>query len=313
MPDSLKNSTDPRPVSAKPSQKGGGRNGIFIRLRLVFAGLLLCFSVSALALDSPQLEDEPPRNRALLEQAWSAESGKGYLQDVHLALMLYCHVGLNGSSEGYYRIGRVYADGPFELRDEGKARGYFALAAQLGHERSAMLLDDILAVAPVLDDCNGFESNMSGHRFDLARYIAGLPSHKQPIAELIRNEAHQQHIPVSLALAVACAESNLDAHAVSPKNAQGVMQLIPDTQQRFGVTRPFDAQQNIRGGLRYLKWLLAKFNGNISHAVAAYNAGEGTVNRYRGIPPFAETRAYVRRVLFFSGLGDGLTRNTVTK
>jgi hypothetical protein len=283
-------------------------HSIWIWSSLVFAGLLLCFSVRALALDSPQLEDEPPRNRALLEQAWSAESGEGYSQDIYLALMLYCHAGLYGSSEGYYRIGRVYAYGPSELRDEEKARGYFALASQLGHEHAAILLDDTPAVVPVLDDCTGFEGNVSGRRFDLTRYIAGLPSHKQPIAELIRSEAHRQHIPVSLALAVACAESNLDAHAVSPRNAQGVMQLIPDTQQRFGVTHPFDAQQNIRGGVRYLKWLLAKFDGNISHAVAAYNAGEGTVHRYRGIPPFAETRAYVRRVLFFSGLGDGLAR-----
>jgi soluble lytic murein transglycosylase-like protein len=102
-------------------------------------------------------------------------------------------------------------------------------------------------------------------------------------------------------LAIALAESNLNAEAVSPKNAQGVMQLIPDTQARFGVTRPFDAESNIKGGLAYLKWLKARFDGDWSLIAAAYNAGEGAVERHGGIPPYRETEGYVKRVLFFAG------------
>ena len=83
---------------------------------------------------------------------------------------------------------------------------------------------------------------------------------------------------------------------VSPKNAQGLMQLIPETSARFNVKKPFDPVQNIRGGLAYLRWLLAYFRGDVTLVAAAYNAGEGTVERYRGVPPYAETRAYVQRI-----------------
>jgi soluble lytic murein transglycosylase-like protein len=83
---------------------------------------------------------------------------------------------------------------------------------------------------------------------------------------------------------------------VSPKNAQGLMQLIPETAERFNVRKPFDPEQNIRGGMAYLRWLLAYFKGNVALVAAAYNAGEGAVNRYAGVPPYAETKGYVRRI-----------------
>jgi soluble lytic murein transglycosylase-like protein len=74
------------------------------------------------------------------------------------------------------------------------------------------------------------------------------------------------------------------------------MQLMPDTAQRFGVNDVFDAGENIRGGAKYLRWLLTYFEGDLSLTLAAYNAGEGAVTRYGGIPPFPETRAYVQKV-----------------
>ena len=100
----------------------------------------------------------------------------------------------------------------------------------------------------------------------------------------------------SLALAIIRAESNFDPNARSPKNAQGLMQLIPETSARFNVKKPFDPVQNVRGGLAYLRWLLAYFKGNVTLVAAAYNAGEGAVDKYLGIPPYAETRAYVQRI-----------------
>lgn len=114
---------------------------------------------------------------------------------------------------------------------------------------------------------------------------------------LIQQEASAAGVDPLLVAAVAAVESSGNAAARSPKNAQGLMQLIPATAQRFGVTNINDPQQNIRGGAQYLAWLTNRFDGNLEHALAGYNAGEGRVDQYGGIPPFAETQAYVSRVL----------------
>jgi len=101
---------------------------------------------------------------------------------------------------------------------------------------------------------------------------------------------------IGMPLAIIRAESKFNPNARSPKNAQGLMQLIPETSARFNVKKPYDLVQNVRGGLAYLRWLLAYFRGNVALVAAAYNAGEGAVERFGGIPPFAETRAYVQRI-----------------
>jgi soluble lytic murein transglycosylase-like protein len=105
----------------------------------------------------------------------------------------------------------------------------------------------------------------------------------------------------NLVLALMAAESNFNAGVVSNKNAQGLMQLIPDTARRFGVRNSFDASQNIRGGMAYLRWLLAYFEGDVALTLAGYNAGEGAVDRYLGVPPYAETRNYVLKIMLSLG------------
>jgi len=99
-----------------------------------------------------------------------------------------------------------------------------------------------------------------------------------------------------LVRAVVHAESAFNAAAVSPKGAQGLMQLMPATAARFDVEDPFDPQQNINAGVRYLAWLIKRFDGDTRLATAAYNAGEGAVDRHGGVPPYAETTAYVAKV-----------------
>jgi soluble lytic murein transglycosylase-like protein len=109
--------------------------------------------------------------------------------------------------------------------------------------------------------------------------------------------APEYKLAPQLVLAVMATESNFDPLALSPKNAQGLMQLMPDTATRFKVRKIDDPAQNIRGGMAYLRWLLAYFEGDLRLVLAAYNAGEGAVERYRGVPPYAETRNYVQRIL----------------
>lgn len=114
--------------------------------------------------------------------------------------------------------------------------------------------------------------------------------------------------------AIAHVESGYDAKAVSPKGAQGVMQLMPATATQYGVKDPFDAAQSIAAGARHLRDLMKQYGGDLALTAAAYNAGPGTVARYGGIPPYAETRDYVARVLaLHAQYRKALAANTKTK
>ncbi len=116
---------------------------------------------------------------------------------------------------------------------------------------------------------------------------------------LIQKAASQHALEPALVKAVMRAESAFNPFATSHKGASGLMQLMPATAARFGVTDIYDPEQNVHAGARYLKFLLRKFDNQYHLAIAAYNAGEGTVMRYKGIPPYAETKKYVRKVLRF--------------
>lgn len=120
---------------------------------------------------------------------------------------------------------------------------------------------------------------------------------RQAVENLIDRLAPQYALDPALVKQVVAAESAYRADARSPKNAQGLMQLIPATAQRFGVQNPWDAEQNLRGGMAYLRWLLGQFRGDVRLALAGYNAGEGAVARHGGLPPYAETRQYVAGII----------------
>ncbi len=148
-----------------------------------------------------------------------------------------------------------------------------------------------------------------------------LPSYsksRNAFDSIIRQAAQTHGVSEGLIKAVMHTESGFNSNARSPVGAQGLMQLMPATARRFNVSNSFDPQQNIFGGAKYLSWLMKRFNGNTTLALAAYNAGEGNVDKYGGIPPFRETQDYVKRVtsrlnnLYAGGLNLSTNGNVST-
>jgi hypothetical protein len=236
----------------------------------------------------------PEELRSLRELARAHEHGEGVAKDSARAYTLYCEGARAGDPEARYGIGWMLANGRGVLRDDALAAYFFKLAADSGHEPSRRMLRFVGPPTSEPPECM-VEKKVAPVEEDTDDTL--LNENQRRLAALVRRLAPEYGIEPKLALAVAHTESNLDPKAVSIKNAQGLMQLIPETSLRFNVRKPFDPEQNVRGGLAYLRWLMAYFRGNVALVAAAYNAGEGAVNRYLGIPPYAETRGYVRRIL----------------
>ena len=144
-------------------------------------------------------------------------------------------------------------------------------------------------------------------------YLLSLAPDKRWIVPLTTTLSTWYSLDPKLVLSVIAVESNFETGAQSPKAATGLMQLIPGTAERFNVRNAHDATQNLRGGMRYLRWLLSYYRGNVVYALAAYNAGEKRVDRFQGVPPFPETRAYVQRVLrLYGGLRHAFDETLTT-
>lgn len=155
-----------------------------------------------------------------------------------------------------------------------------------------------------------------------AGVIAGQPEEsfseymktgEKTLKDIFEEASAEYNVPFSLLTAVGMQESTFRADAVSKAGAQGIMQLMPKTAAGLGVTDSFDPEQNIRGGAKYLRELLDRYDGNISFALAAYNAGGNNVDKYGGIPPFKETQEYVEKVLGYMNTGVTLPDGTVTR
>lgn len=125
---------------------------------------------------------------------------------------------------------------------------------------------------------------------------------------MIDQEAARHQVDPDLVRAIIRVESNFNPYAVSPAGARGLMQLIPATAQRFGVDNPFDPRANLDGGIRYLKYLLGMYGGNLPLTLAAYNAGENSVSRSQGVPSFQETQNYIRKIGALYPLGNEADR-----
>lgn len=272
-------------------------------LRILIAGLVLSL-VGAVAHAQGQRQawaGEPPAVARLLQEGDRAERSGQFAK----AGARYCTAARFGSAEAQFRLGRLYQSGRGVRRDAAISATLFRVAAQRGHVQARKSLGKVRQPF-VLPDCldGGRSVLRDGIPADLAPVIvAGDPGNvtgaRRPHAQLVARLAPKFGVDPRLALAIARAESDFDPLARSPRNAQGLMQLIPETAERFGVRDAFDPEQNVRGGLAYLKWLLQRYDGDVILTAAAYNAGEGAVEQYGGVPPFDETREYVRRILGF--------------
>lgn len=265
-------------------------------VRFSLAALAMLIGLFAVSRANAFQHDQDPSSlelESLRVEARSYEHGEGVPKDPLRAARLYCDGARYGDAEAQFSLGWMYANGRGVERSDETAAYFFKLAAAVGHQQAQKMLrfvGDSVAPAPecmrVVDDEIGPDAD---------EFLAS-PARKQ-VVELVRKLAPEYGVSPRLVMAVIKAESNFESTAVSPKNAQGLMQLIPETSLRFNVRKPFDPEQNIRGGMSYLRWLLAYFEGDVALVAAAYNAGEGAVNRYRGVPPYAETRGYVKRIL----------------
>ena len=242
-------------------------------------------------LDNAALAALPANEQAaaLRNEARNYEHGSGVPRNPLKAVQLYCEASRLGDVEAQYNLGWMYANGRGVARNDAMAAYFFAMAAKRGDALSQRMLRHVGEPVSKSPECL---LGNDGHDDIVAEALPG----QRKVMEIVLKLAPEYGVSPRLAMAIIRTESNFNPGAVSPKNAQGLMQLIPETAGRFNVKKPFDPEQNIRGGLAYLRWLLAYFKGDVSLVAAAYNAGEGAVNRYAGIPPYAETRGYVKRI-----------------
>ncbi|ARN24051.1 lytic transglycosylase [Piscinibacter gummiphilus] len=234
------------------------------------------------------------------DEASAYENGEGVPRDGARAAELYCKAARMGDAQSQYNLGWMYSNGRGVERSDATAAFFFHAAAEQGWPQAIRMLRTVGGPSSELPECMRPPAAVpvaaAGRVVPPVDLVvpANAPAH---IVEIAKNTAVEMKVQPQLVLAIIEAESNFNTAALSPKNAKGLMQLIPETAARFNVSRPYDPAQNIRGGVSYLRWLLAYFEGDVALVAAAYNAGEGAVNRYRGVPPYAETLAYVAKVL----------------
>jgi soluble lytic murein transglycosylase-like protein len=246
------------------------------------------------------------------QEAKALEHGDGVKRDEVAAAKLYCRAARYGDAEAQYSLGWMLTNARGIQRNDAEAAHMFAAAAEQGLQQAQNMLDS-MGGAPLGDPPPCLRPPETDPPVAVAAApVRGakapspvslwatlpLPQHAPPaIINYVKLLAPEYQLSPALVLAVMATESNFDPLAESPKKAQGLMQLLPDTAARFRVTRLTDPSQNIRAGMAYLRWLLAYFEGDVQLALAGYNAGERAVDRYLGVPPYAETRLYVRKIM----------------
>lgn len=268
--------------------------------RLLLVAALLAAGNAAARIES----DGAAGARELIEQAIRHENAEGVPRDYARAHSLYCEAARLDDADALHRLGWMYANGRGVPRNDAIAHSLFDRAADRGSEVAKRLASMVRAEPgseAVLPDClvtkPEIDTGPTPEIVDPAVFVNApdTPARRRLVRAVIA-EAREFGVDPRLVFAVMRAESGFDPNARSPKNAQGLMQLLPETAERFAVADILDPVQNLRGGVRYLRWLLSYFRGDVVLALAAYNAGERAVDRFDGVPPYGETMAYVARI-----------------
>jgi soluble lytic murein transglycosylase-like protein len=270
----------------------------YLKYLIAATSMSLSFTVAAADNNSPQAGAPASADslKEMVAQAKRYEHAEGVPRDYERAHALYCAAAKSGDADGLYSLGWMYANSRGVARDDGIASRLFKMAADKGYQHAQELMRHMnpnsSAALPACLTAQPARPKVE----EQAALVTEANFPRGPIYDLVAKLAPRYEIDPRLALAVISVESGFNVKAKSPKNAQGLMQLMPGTAQRFRVKNTYDAEENIKGGLAYLQWLLAFFKGNVTLVAAAYNAGEGAVETYRGVPPYRETRDYVRKI-----------------
>ncbi|MGB0721057.1 MAG: lytic transglycosylase domain-containing protein [Gammaproteobacteria bacterium] len=244
--------------------------------RALIGSLLLCTQATGAA--------EPGNTPAeeLRQKGEALEYGQGIAADLASARALYCRAAQSGDGPAAYNLGWMHLNGRGVPGNDAIAVGWFRLAATLGDGHAERLLDRLDGIEAAEDpDC----------------LVLSTHPHRKAVETWVHMQAPGHALDPELVMAVIEAESNFNPKAKSPKNAKGLMQLMDSTARRFGVTDIWSPRENLTGGMRYLSWLIRRFDGDLRLALAGYNAGERRVDEHGGVPPFRETRDYVKRII----------------
>jgi soluble lytic murein transglycosylase-like protein len=205
----------------------------------------------------------------------------GRARNYRVAMLLYCRADADGHANSDYAGEHGFK------QNQASASAWFKRASALGHPEGA-------SMAKIFRQRGKRGSARCPNGWGrTARAKLYAP---QEIRALVAELAPKYGLDPKLVLAVIQVESAYQTNVVSPANAQGPMRLIPATATRFGVRDAFNPTENIHGGMRYLRWLLKRFKGYMTKTVAAYDAGEGAMKKYDGVPPYRETQNYVRKI-----------------
>ncbi len=287
-----------------------------------------------LTLDGLPRPAEPPLERRPVVPAqvegWRMEAKRlefgegGAPRDPVRAAELYCRAARHGDAESQYNLAWMLTNSRGIERSEAQAAHLFAAAAEQGFKQAANILARMGAPRGPIPAClrspdedrAEVEALIATERAARTAASKTRPSQQantaitapppprnapEVLVRFVQLVAPEYKLEPHLVLAFIATESGFNASAVSPKNAQGLMQLIPETAARFGVRNILDPTQNVRGGMAYLRWLMARYQGDVVLVAAAYNAGENAVDRYLGVPPYAETRQYVWKIVSAAG------------